>query len=111
MRNRLIAVLATLALLAGLATAAAPQAAASTITVQATQNVWIRTGPATSYSTVYLLQGGQYVWVYCYVTGQSINGDPIWYRVKPNPNNATVGYTAGYYLTTGADPNPNVGHC
>lgn len=109
--------LLVIALLAGIivpaqgAAATSPIVPSYTFIAQATTNVYIRTGPSSSYSSVYLLQGGQYTYGYCYVVGQSVNGDSIWYYNKPNPNGSVGGYTAGYYLTTGADPKAGVPHC
>jgi hypothetical protein len=79
---------------------------------EATTNVYSRVSPSSSAATVYLFQGGQIVYYFCYVTGQSLNGDNVWYRTRPNPAAGTPqGYVPGWYMTTGADPNPSVSHC
>lgn len=78
----------------------------------ATVNVYGRTAPSTTASHVYLYQGGQIVYYTCWTTGTSVSGDDIWYLTRPNPtDSADQGYVAGWYLETGHDPNPSVGHC
>lgn len=78
----------------------------------ATVNVYGRTAPSTAASHVYLYQGGQVVYYTCWTTGTPVSGDDIWYLTRPNPSLPQYqGYVAGWYLTTGHDPNPSVGHC
>ncbi len=104
--------LAAVAATASLILTATPASAAAYIEAEATTNVYSRTAPDPTASTVYLFQGGQIAYVFCWVTGTSINGDTVWYRVRPRPEAGTPqGYVPGWYLTTGSDPNPNVGHC
>jgi hypothetical protein len=45
--------------------------------------------------------------VACYVTGQAVAGDNIWYRTV----NPAGQYIAGHYLTTGHDPAAGVARC
>jgi hypothetical protein len=53
----------------------------------------------------------------CWASGQSVNGDNIWYNSfdyqwdNGNYLNGPNGYIAGFWLNTGADPNPAIPHC
>lgn len=84
---------------------------AYTYVAQATVNVNMRSCASTSCSSVGILQGGQYFYITCYAYGESIYGDTVWYWGKTNPNNTWQAYVAGYYLTTGSDPNSHVVIC
>jgi hypothetical protein len=47
------------------------------------------------------------VTVNCFAVGGSVFGDSVWYHiVKP-----LSGFVAGFYLDTGRDPVPGIGHC
>jgi hypothetical protein len=67
-----------------------------------------RTGPGTTFRSVGRLgRAGSPVVVTCWVRGQSVKGDNVWYRtVAP-----LRGYVAGAYLNTGRDPARGVPHC
>jgi hypothetical protein len=99
-----------------LSLAAAPQAGAVIYYpwqgTYARVNVYGRTSPSSTASHVYLYQGGQVVYYTCWTTGESVNGDNIWYLTRPNPSLPQYqGYVAGWWIETGADPNGKVGHC
>jgi hypothetical protein len=47
------------------------------------------------------------VTVSCYVSGQAIGGDRIWYRITA----PAAGYVAGFYLHTGHDPAKGITRC
>jgi hypothetical protein len=78
----------------------------------------LRTQPNASSGIVTTMDPDSIVWLHCWTTGQSINGDNIWYWVDDasdgidvNPIFWPEGWAAGYYLATGADPHPWVAHC
>lgn len=75
---------------------------------QATVNTWQNTQPTGSSTRVQLVPGGDYYAIRCYVSGQSVNGDAIWYWGRYN---GLWGYVAGYYLATGHDPRSGTPHC
>lgn len=71
----------------------------------------VRTQPWTNSGIVTTVPAGTNVSVSCYRWGESINGDSVWYWVSVDDINHSPiswpkGYIAGYYLNTGADPNP-----
>jgi hypothetical protein len=68
----------------------------------------VRTAPTTAAATIVLLAGaGSKVTVNCYAIGSPVFGDSVWYHiVKP-----LSGFVAGFYLGTGRDPAPGIGHC
>ncbi|MEJ3742852.1 hypothetical protein WEI85_06155 [Actinomycetes bacterium KLBMP 9797] len=78
----------------------------------------LRTQPNTNSGIVTTMDTDSIVWVHCWTTGQSINGDNVWYWVDDasegftvNPIHWPKGWAAGYYLATGRDPHPWVAHC
>jgi hypothetical protein len=78
----------------------------------------LRGQPNTSSGIVTTMDPDSIVWLHCWTTGQSVNGDNIWYWVDDasdgidvNPIFWPEGWAAGYYLATGHDPNPRVPHC
>lgn len=78
----------------------------------------LRTQPNTSSGIVTTMDPDSMVWLHCWTTGQSINGDNVWYWVDDASEGYTVnpvywpkGWAAGYYLATGPDPHPWVPHC
>jgi hypothetical protein len=78
-------------------------------------NLW---GGATYNSTrKHLLWPAAAVWIHCYVWGEIVNGDGVWYYVTKNqwgtePGvHRPEGYVPGYYLNTGPDPHPGVSRC
>jgi hypothetical protein len=78
----------------------------------------LRTLPNTSSGIVVTMDPDTIVWLHCWTTGQSINGDSVWYWVDDADEGFTVnpafwpkGWAAGYYLATGPDPHPSVPHC
>lgn len=68
----------------------------------------VRSAPRTS-ATIITVLGvyGSKVTVTCYTSGTSILGDRIWYHIVA----PATGYVAGYYLSTGRDPNPSIRRC
>jgi hypothetical protein len=70
--------------------------------------LYVRSGPSTTKKSVGRLgKVGSTVVLTCWVKGQNIRGDVIWYyTIKP-----FVGYVAGRYLNTGSDPAKGVPHC
>jgi|SRR5882757_3223988 len=68
----------------------------------------VRTQPTSDSSTVKVLgAAGSPVTLSCWVSGQTVQGDAIWYRLaKP-----AVGYAAAYYVNTGRDPAAGIAHC
>jgi hypothetical protein len=78
----------------------------------------LRTQPSTSSGIIITMDPDTIVWLHCWTTGQSINGDTVWYWVDDadegftvNPVSWPEGFAAGYYLATGPDPHPWVPHC
>ena len=72
------------------------------------KNLHVRTKPSTSATAVAVLaKAGTKVTVNCWARGTSVFGDPIWYHItKPH-----VGFVAGFYLNTGADPAAGIASC
>ncbi len=68
----------------------------------------VRTTPTTAATTIVRLgPAGSKVTVNCFAVGSSVFGDSVWYHiVKP-----LSGFVAGFYLDTGRDPAPGIGHC
>jgi hypothetical protein len=68
----------------------------------------VRTAPTTAATTIVRLgPAGSKVTVNCFAVGSSVFGDSVWYHiVKP-----LSGFVAGFYLDTGRDPAPGIGHC
>jgi len=68
----------------------------------------VRTAPTTTATTIVRLgPAGSKVTVNCFAAGSSVFGDSVWYHiVKP-----LSGFVAGFYLDTGRDPAPGIGHC
>ena len=68
----------------------------------------VRTAPTTAATTIVRLgPAGSKVTVNCFAVGSSVFGDSVWYHiVKP-----LSGFVAGFYLDTGRDPVPGIGHC
>jgi hypothetical protein len=63
--------------------------------------VHLRTGPSTSSPIVATMPAfGSWVNLSCYQVGQSIFGDPYWYRATYN---SQPGYVSGFYVDTGDD--------
>jgi hypothetical protein len=76
----------------------------------------VRTQPTTNSGIVTTVSTGTTAAVSCYRFGQPINGDSVWYWVSiddinTSPASWPKGYIAGYYLNTGADPNPLFRQC
>jgi Bacterial SH3 domain len=100
--------------LASAAPAASSRAQAATATAAAhvyrTQATGLRVrARATTKSRVLGVLGkaGSKVTVNCYVLGQPIVGDAVWYHItKPK-----TGYVAGFYLNTGRDPAAGIVRC
>lgn len=78
-------------------------------------NLNIRTGPSTNHGFVSTMWPGADFWLHCWVPGQSINGDNVWYLgthiTGSWPPDFPHGYAAGYFLGTGPDPHPAVRRC
>ena len=71
-------------------------------------DVTVYSQPRTTSSSVGGLgAAGSQVTVDCYVVGQRVRGDRIWYHATA----PTVGYVAGKYLHTGHDPARGVWRC
>lgn len=71
-----------------------------------TDGLHVRYGAANvKAKSVDTMKKGEITVVNCWVTGQKIYGDNIWYAVG-----AHDAYVSGYYLD-GKDPNPNVKKC
>jgi len=68
----------------------------------------VRTAPTTAATSIVRLgAAGSVVAVNCYAVGSPVFGDSVWYHiVKP-----LSGYVSGFYLDTGRDPAPGIGHC
>ncbi len=65
-------------------------------------DVRLRAGAATSTAILtVMLDYGTPLTLSCYTTGQSILGDPYWYRATLGQ---THGYVSGYWVNTGPDP-------
>ena len=122
--KRLALVTACMPLVAAMATVmfaspslAASQSARAAATVQGSSDhvystlahgLHVRTRPATAAPAVAVLgPRGSEVTVNCFAVGTAVFGDRIWYHiVKP-----LSGFVAGFYLDTGRDPAPGIGHC
>lgn len=50
---------------------------------------------------------GTQVHAICWVVGESVYGDNIWYEV----DSPAHGAIAGYWINSGTDPNPKLTHC
>ena len=96
---------------------AAAQPAKAVLTAQASSDhvyhtlahgLHVRTRPTTAAPVVAVLgPAGTHVTVNCFAVGSSVFGDSVWYHiVKP-----ASGFVAGFYLDTGRDPAPGIGHC
>jgi hypothetical protein len=87
-----------------------PKPTTDKVLTTTTAGVHVRTQPNTgrgSHIAATLGKAGIRITVSCYVTGQSVGGDRIWYRtVKPARD-----YVTGKYLHTGHEPAPGVPHC
>ncbi|HVB42145.1 MAG TPA: hypothetical protein VNF47_05485 [Streptosporangiaceae bacterium] len=71
-------------------------------------NLRIRRRPSTGATiTGYLVSVGSKVKVDCFVTGNPIFGDAIWYHSRY----PAIGYVTGRFLNTGGDPAPGVPRC
>ena len=72
------------------------------------KNLHVRKKPSTSATVVAVLKNaGTKVTVTCWSRGTKVFGDPIWYHIsKPH-----VGFVAGFYLNTGADPAAGIPNC
>jgi hypothetical protein len=68
----------------------------------------VRKAPNTAAKSIVRLgPAGSHVTVNCFTIGSSVFGDSVWYHiVKP-----ATGFVAGFYLDTGRDPAPGIGHC
>ena len=122
--KRLALVTAGVPLVAAMATVmfaspslAASQPAKAVLTVRASSDhvystlahgLHVRTAPATAATTIVRLgAAGSEVTVNCFVVGSPVFGDSVWYHItKP-----LSGFVAGFYLDTGRDPAPGIGHC
>ncbi|MEV8443250.1 hypothetical protein AB0425_38235 [Actinosynnema sp. NPDC051121] len=76
----------------------------------------LRTGPHTNSTVVITMPAGDYFVITCWVWGDSVNGDLIWYygqhwEADLPSNQWEWGFAAGYYLSTGADPHPYFNNC
>ena len=116
--NRLLGLLVVASVMVGLGVAAAqPASASGSVNLYVTTNAPVneRWQPTTGSNSWGVVPSGATVLVHCWVYGQNINGDTIWYFVQypwPGTTGAgTDGYITGYYLNTGHDPNPNVSAC
>ncbi|HYB86292.1 MAG TPA: SH3 domain-containing protein [Streptosporangiaceae bacterium] len=71
-------------------------------------NLHVRKKPSTSATVVAVLKkAGTKVTVNCWTRGTSVFGDNVWYHItKPH-----VGFVAGFYLNTGADPAAGIPNC
>ena len=84
---------------------------------ETTAQLNLRTGPWTNAQIVTTMPKGARFAPECWVWGTSVNGDEVWYwgtyreSNDVSPISWPQGYAAGYYLATGADPNPNFSHC
>ncbi|NNJ60823.1 MAG: hypothetical protein HKP61_07715 [Dactylosporangium sp.] len=87
----------------GLAGALAAETAASAYVYgdYTAGGVRIRTGPSTGYTAVGAGYPGQHLYDYCYVVGQTINGNVFWDYHK-NAATGVTGYSSEYYLTSGS---------
>lgn len=71
-----------------------------------TDNVKIRKGPSTDMPVVDHAYKGDGAFVKCWVRGEGVYGDNIWWYVKDNSSSANVwGYTSDYYFNV-ASGNP-----
>jgi hypothetical protein len=72
------------------------------------KNLHVRKKPSTSATVVAVLKkAGTKVTVNCWSHGTKVLGDPVWYHItKPH-----VGFVAGFYLDTGADPAAGIPNC
>ena len=71
-------------------------------------NVWMHTAANSTSTKIAVIPKGATVAIACYSSGESVYGDPIWYWLKYG---SSWGFTTGYYLNTGHDPNPGVPAC
>lgn len=55
-----------------------------------------------------VIPNNTYIYLNCWAYGTSINGDNIWYNAWYGDY---TGMVAGWYMETGADPNPSVSRC
>ena len=96
---------------------AASQSAKAVLTAQASSDhvystlahgLHVRKRPATAATAVAVLgPAGSEVVVNCFAVGSPVFGDSVWYHItKP-----LSGFVAGFYLDTGRDPAPGIGHC
>jgi uncharacterized protein YraI len=84
-------------------------AALSACNATTTAGLHVRSAPNTSSPSVTTIAtSGAPVTVTCYVYGQSVRGNRVWYRVS-NPG---TGYVSGYYVTNRtAGSTTQVPHC
>lgn len=114
--NRAALLTAAVSLSAGALVGLAPAASASGSyeTTTVANNVLMRHCPHTTkacYQTGYLAISGSVVYLYCYVTGDSVNGDKIWYDGAAADTQNGSGYIAGYFVNTGHDPHSGISKC
>lgn len=114
--KRLLIVIATAAtMFAGLVLAPPAQATPPTnclsgcLLSTTNGNVWQHTA-ANSYTSteIQVIPSGASVKIGCYVYGESVNGDTVWYWLYYGGH---WGYVSGWFLNTGHDPSSATHHC
>jgi hypothetical protein len=76
----------------------------------------MRTQPTSQSQYIATIPKDGWFGLYCWTTGEPIHGDNVWYYGvhTEHPNGVPVfiyGWVTGYYLATGHDPAPQIGHC
>lgn len=79
-------------------------------------NLNIRAHPWSTAGYITTMPRGSDFWLHCWNWGESVNGDTVWYYGTwdiggDDPREWPTGWSAGYYLSTGHDPNPQVPNC
>ncbi len=80
-------------------------------------NLNLRAQPHRNSTSLIVMPQGSDFQIRCWGYGDSVNGDNIWYfgqyftSIDVGPISWPIGWAAGYYLATGADPNPNFVNC
>ncbi|MFJ8579605.1 hypothetical protein [Micromonospora sp. NPDC093277] len=59
-------------------------------------------------SVILTIPTGKSVYLNCWATGSSVNGNTVWYNAFYGNAN---GMLAGDYVNTGHDPNPSISRC
>jgi hypothetical protein len=68
----------------------------------------LRECPSTSCTVLTVIPINTTLYLNCWWPGTSINGDNVWYDTTYG---GQEGMVSGYYMNTGADPNPNIYRC